>query len=308
VLKTKWVMLCPMARSGSSHTSETLGGYEGMLSHHGLFNGGPFGRWPADEFIDVEKMPYYSSVLDENYQRVGGMEHSGEFLDRYIFTDDPKINLGQWECIGFKLQYVHFVHMPDLREHLKRNGDIKIILNSRRDLLEHTTAEFWCQQGNSRDGRPGKAYEFGSTTPITVDFNDFFATFVNLCRYREDAIRTFDLPGRDFLEWSLEDMFDADGKLNVANHTKLFDFLEVEPSEPFTHRFAKTPRPSASHFLKNYEEIKQAAKEVHGGLFSRYFQDDYDSRSEREWPVLENYRLDEIMQEKDNSKFRDGVE
>lgn len=293
-----------MARSGSSHTSEILSAHDGMHSHHGLFNGGPFGRWPADKFISAKMMPYYSSILDENYRRIGGMEHSGEFLDKYIFTDNPRYNPGQWSCIGFKLQFVHFVHMPDLRDYLVGNSDIKIILNNRRDLLEHATAELWCQQGNSREARPGEDYDFGSITPVNIDPADVIATCINLCRYREYTMSTFAVPGREFLEWSLEDMFDIDGKLNVDNHQKLFDFLKSKPSSDLAPSFVKTPRPSARHFLKNYEEIRQSVTEAHGGIFSKYFREDYDPRSDYEWPVLEDYRLDSIMQEHDNLKFR----
>ncbi len=143
MLKSKWVILCPMARSGSSHTSELLDNYDRdrFRSHHGLFNGGPFGRWPADEMIPSELEEYYRSILNENYDRIGGQEHSGEYLDRFIFTDNRTYNPRQWEVIGFKLQYVHFVHMPDLRQYLVDNRDIRIIANTRRDLLEHACAE-----------------------------------------------------------------------------------------------------------------------------------------------------------------------
>ena len=156
--RSKWVMLCPMARSGSSHTSELLDGHEGLRSHHGLFNEGPFGRWPANEFLEPELQEYYSSILDERYRRVGGQEHSGEFLEEFIFTDDPRYNPRGWQCVGFKVQFVHLVHMPDLRDYLIANKDIKVIVNTRRHLLEHACAELWCSQGNSRGGREGEDF------------------------------------------------------------------------------------------------------------------------------------------------------
>jgi len=293
-----------MARSGSSHTSELLDSHQEMRSHHGLFNDGPFGRWPADEFIDKEMMPYYSAILDENYQRTGGMEHSGEFLDKYIFTDDLRFNTGEWYCIGFKIQYTHFVHMPDLRRYLIDNEDIRIILNNRRNLVEHATAELWCQNGNSRGSRPGQLYEFGSTEPITVSPEDFFATCANLCRYREDAMTTFNQPERRFLEWSLEDMFDAAGGLNIPNHERLFAFLDARPSADFYANFTKTPRPTARKYLNNYDELKEAAPDWHGGVFSKYFADDYDPYRDREWPVRKEFQLDTIMVERDNARFR----
>jgi hypothetical protein len=74
MLRSKWVMLCPMARSGSSHTSELLDAQPNMRSHHGLFSEGPFGRWPADPYLPAEQLEYYSSILDDRFRRVGGQE------------------------------------------------------------------------------------------------------------------------------------------------------------------------------------------------------------------------------------------
>lgn len=304
MLRSKWVMLCPMARSGSSHTSELLNQRDGLLSHHGLFNNGPFGRWPATPLIPPEKKDYYSCILDKNYVRIGGQEHSGEFLDKYIFTDDPQFNLEGWECIGFKIQFVHFVHMPDLREYLINNRDIKIIVNTRRHLLEHTCAEYWCQHGNSRATRAGKSYTFGKTEPISVNPVEIGATFRNLCRYRQYAIETFDDGKRNFLEWSYEDMFHENGTINRENHQKLFDFLEIKLSSDFEASFSQTPRPSAKEYFLNFEEIAQFMRHSDGGVFQKYFSDDYDPRKDTTWPVLQEYWLDKIMTEKDNDAFR----
>jgi hypothetical protein len=301
---SKWVMLCPMARSGSSHTSELLDGHEGLRSHHGLFNEGPFGRWPANKFLAPELEEYYSSILDDRYRRVGGQERSGEFLDECIFTDDPRYNPRQWQCVGFKIQFVHFVHMPDLRDYLIANKDIKIIVNTRRHLLEHACAEFWCQNGNSRGGREGDEYEFGRTAPIVVELHDILATFRNLCRYRQYAIETFDDGERDFLEWSYEDMFTADGSLDVANHLRLFEFLETKPSRPLVPTFVPTPRPPPSRYFANYSEVEQFMRKADGGIFAKYFHPHYDPRLDRSWPKLRNYQLDKIMVEKDNKRFR----
>lgn len=302
--QVKWVMLCPMARSGSSHTSETLGQHEGMHSHHGLFNDGPFGRWPADRFLSQDQMSHYSAILDKDYNRIGGEERSGDFLDTYIFTDDPRYNPSQWRCVGFKIQYVHFVHMPDLRDYLIRNTDIRIILNTRRHLVEHAAAEIWCQNGNSRGGRVGEDYGFGDTSSVEVKAADFFGTLSNLCRYREDAIRAFDRPGRRFMEWSMEDMFDAGANLNEENHRNLFTFLGSKPSQPLKPRFAKTPRPKARDYLANYEELRAESKEVRGGVFAKYFEPSYSPYVDKKWPELEDYQLDEIMREKNNDRFR----
>ncbi len=297
-------MLCPIARSGSSHTSELLDAHDRLHSHHGLFNNGPFGRWPADQVISAEKRDYYNCVLDNNYTRIGGQEHSGEFLDEYIFTDDPRYNPKGWESVGFKIQFVHFVHMPDLREYLIRNKDIKIIVNTRRHLLEHTCAEYWCQNGNSRAAREGKSYSFGKTEAIVVNPVDLLATFRNLCRYRQYAIETFDDGMRDFLEWSYEDMFHENGSVNVENHQKLFDFLEVKPSHPFAAHFSQTPRPPAKEYFRNFEEIAQFMRDSDGGIFQKYFSADYDPRKDTSWPLLQNYHLERIMIEKNNNAFR----
>lgn len=297
-------MLCPMARSGSSHTSELLAGHERLYSHHGLFNNGPFGRWPADQFIPPEKKDYYSAILDKNYVRIGGQEHSGEFLDEYIFTDDPRYNPYNWECVGFKIQFVHLVHMPDLREYLIKNKDIKIIVNTRRHLLEHTCAEYWCQNGNSRAAREGKSYTFGKTDAIVVDPGGIRATFRNLCRYRQYAIETFNDGERDFLEWSYEDMFHENGLINIENHRKLFDFLDTKPSRSFAATFSQTPRPPAKEYFLNFQEIAEFIRVSDDGIFQKYFSDDYDPRKDASWPVLKNYRLENIMIEKNNDAFR----
>jgi hypothetical protein len=302
--RSKWVMLCPMARSGSSHTCELLDGHEALRCHHGLFNEGPFGRWPANEFLEPELEEYYSSILDERYRRVGGQEHSGEFLDEFIFTDDPRYNPQGWECVGFKIQVVHFVHMPDLRDYLIANKDVKIIVNTRRHLLEHSCAEFWCSNGNSRGAREGEEYEFGRTAPIVVSLENILATFRNLCRYRQFFIETFDDGQRDFLEWSYEDMFTADGTLDIENHLKLFEFLEMEPTRPLVPTFVRTPRPPASRYFENYSEVDQFMTKADGGIFAKYFDAQYDPRRDLSWPTLRKYRLDKIMVEKDNERFR----
>jgi hypothetical protein len=303
MLKSKWVMLCPMARSGSSHTSELLGFHHRIRSHHGLFNDGPFGRWPANEYLAPEQMEYYSSILDDRFQRVGGQEHSGEFLDKFIFTDDRRFN-PRWECIGFKIQFVHFVHMPDLREYLIRNQDIKIIVNTRRHLLEHACAEYWCQNGNSRAARSNENYSFGNQTSIRIAPQKVLATFRNLCRYRQYAIHTFGTGTREFFEWSYEDMFQKDGSLSIENHQRLFDFLGMKPTIPFASTFTKTPRPAARQYLENYEEIQSYVQSRENGIFSKYFLPDYDPWKDHSWPVLRDYQLDNIMVEKDNSQFR----
>lgn len=302
--RSKWVMLCPMARSGSSHTSELLDGYDKVRSHHGLFNNGPFGRWPADKFIKSEKKEYYSAILDQNYIRTGGQEHSGKFLDEYIFTDNPRYNPRQWECIGFKIQFVHFVHMPDLREYLIKNKNIKIIVNTRRHLLEHACAEYWCQNGNSRAARYGQAYDFGNTKAIHVEPRHILATFRNLCRYRKYAIDTFNDGERDFFEWSYEDMFHENESINIENHQKLFDFLEMKPTKPFSSPFSKTPRPNPREYFENYEEVEQFMENTDDGIFRKYFTSDYDPRKDTSWPILKHYDLDKIMIEKDNNRFR----
>ena len=301
--RSKWVILCPMARSGSSHTSELLDAQERVRSHHGLFNEGPFGRWPANAFIPREREEYYSAFLDDSYTRVGGQERSGEFLDTYIFTDDPRYNPGGWESVGFKIQFVHFVHMPDLREYLIRNKDIKIVVNTRRHMLEHTCAELWCSRGNARAAREGRRYEFGDTGPIHVSPSNVIGTFRNLCRYREYAISTFD-DGRDFFEWSYEDMFRADGSLDSEQHRRLFEFLEITPSDSFAPPFARTPRPSARDYLENYDEVARDVSKADGGVFRKYFDPSYDPRADRTWPVLPEYQLDDVMTERDNSRFR----
>ena len=301
--RSKWVMLCPMARSGSSHTSELLDNHDKVRSHHGLFNEGPFGRWPADRFITPDKREYYSSVLDENYRRVGGQEHSGQFLDEYIFTDNPKYNPHRCECIGFKIQFVHLVHMPDLREYLIRNKDIKIIVNTRRHLLEHACAEYWCQNGNSRAARHGDPYDFGYTKAIHVDLRNILATFRNVCRYRQYAIETFDDGERDFFEWSYEDMFQRDGSIDIESHHRLFDFLEMKPTKPLIAPFSRTPRPRPAEYFENYPEVEQFMINADDGV-RKYFATDYDPWRDTSWPVLKDYRLDEIMIETDNSKFR----
>jgi len=302
-MRSKWVMLCPMARSGSSHTSELLDAQDGVRSHHGLFNEGPFGRWPADQFVAPDKRDYYSSILDESYARIGGQEHTGEFLSEFIFTEDARYNPAGWECIGFKIQFVHLVHMPDLLAYLSRNHDIKIIVNTRRHLLEHAAAELWCQSGNSRAGRPGEAYEFGQRSAISADAQRVRAMFRNLCRYRQFAIETFD-DGREFFEWSYEDMFRADGSIDTANHQKLFDFLEIEPSRPFEAPFSRTPRPAARDYFTNYDEIESFMIHTDGGVFRKYFTPEYDPRRDTTWPVLDDYRLGRVMVETDNEQFR----
>jgi hypothetical protein len=303
MLRSKWVMLCPMARTGSSHTCELLDAHDGVHCHHGLFNEGPFGRWPADKFLPPEKRGYYSSLLDKNYVRIGGEERSGEFLDEFIFTDDPRFNLG-WSCVGLKIQFVHFVHMPDLLDYLLANEDVKIIVNTRRHLLEHAAAEQWCQRGNSRAARPGDEYDFGNTGAATVDPKDLVATFRNLCRYRQFAVDLFDDGTRAFFEWSYEDIFRADGSLDVDGHRRLFDFLEIEPSRPFAAPFARTPRPDARSYFTNFDALREAVGAEHDGVFAKYFDEDYDPRRDPTWPVLEDYRLDEIMVERDNLAFR----
>ena len=297
-------MLCPMARSGSSHTSELLDSHDSIHSHHGLFGKGPFGRWPADQFIPMEKKGYYSSILDEDYKRVGGEEHSGEFLDNYIFTDNPKYKSHQWKCLGFKLQFVHFVHMPDLREYLIKNKDIKIIVNTRRHLLQQSCAEYWCKNGNSRSTRPGQSYDYGNTDCIYVDVKDIRGTFRNLCRYRQYTIETFDDGERDFFEWSYEDMFHEDGSINIESHKKLFDFLEIPPSKAFSNTFSQTPRPSQEEYFTNYQEVKNFMTTTDAGIFKKYFSNDYNPWKDYTWPVMEDYRLDEVIVEKDNNKFR----
>lgn len=302
--RSTWVMLCPMARSGSSHTCEVLDGHDGVRCHHGLFNEGPFGRWPADQFIPAEKRDYYSSLLDSSCRRVGGQEHSGEFLDTYIFTDEPTYNAQGWECVGFKIQFVHLVHMPDLHEYLKTRTDVKIVLNTRRHLLEHACAEEWCSNGNSRAAHASEPYEFGKTEPVHVDKKSLQGTFRNLCRYRQYAIENFAGGGRDFLEWSYEDMFQADGSLDVAAHERLFDFLEISPTRPLTPPFARTPRPVATGYFGNYDELALFMKGAEGGVFEKFFDPEYDPRVDLEWPVLDNYRLGEIMVEKSNDRFR----
>ena len=302
-LRSKWVMLCPMARTGSSHTSELLDAHEGIRSHHGLFNEGPFGRWPADEFLPPEKRAYYSSLLDDRYIRVGGEERSGEFLDEFIFTNDPRYNDG-WSCVGFKIQFVHLVHMPDLLDYLVRNEDIKIIVNTRRHLLEHACAEHWCQRGNSRAARTGEAYDFGETDAVTVDPSDLLATFRNLCRYRQFAVDRFGDGARPFLEWSYEDIFDESGSLDVESHRRLFAFLETQPTQPFSSPFARTPRPDARTYFRNFDELRDAAGSADDGAFAKYFEDAYDPRRDTTWPELDDYQLDEIMVEQDNSRFR----
>jgi hypothetical protein len=193
--------------------------------------------------------------------------------------------------------------MPDLRDYLVRNKEIKIILNTRRHLLEHTCAEFWCQNGNSRAAREGKPYAFGHRDAITVDFHSVEGTFRNLCRYRQYAVETFDDGERDFLEWSYEDMFHENGLIDIENHQKLFDFLELKPSRPFTASFSQTPRPRAKEYFSNYQEIAQEMRAFDGGVFSKYFSDDYDPRKDTSWPVLPFSNLD-IMVEKDNNAFR----
>lgn len=305
--KVKWAMLCPMARSGSSHTSELLCRHEGMWSHHGLFNNGPMGRWPSKDYIPLDRTEYYSAVLDDRYVRTGGLEHSGEFLDRYIFTNDPRFNPRQWECVGFKVQYVHLVNMPDLREYLIRNRDIRIILNTRRDLLEHAAAEEWCANGSSRAARRNEPYRRQGPATTSLAPAQLFATFENLCRYREDAITTFDTDDRPFFEWSLEDMFDRYGDLNQDNHRKLFDFLDMQPSGPFASTFVRTPRPGAREYLANFEELKTAARTVDGGIFAKYFEPDYDPYTDHAWPKLSDYRLNDIMKFRDNTAFRAGA-
>lgn len=302
--RSKWVMLCPMARSGSSHTSELLDAHDGVRCHHGLFNDGPFGRWPANEFLPPGRREYYSSILDENYVRIGGEERSGEFLDEYIFTDDPRYNPGQAQCVGFKIQFVHFVHMPDLREYLLRNADVKVIVNTRRHLLEHACAEYWCQNGNARAARGGEPYGFGRTEAIRVEGNDLLATFRNLCRYRQYAIEEFDDGRRDFLEWSYEDMFHADGSISTESHQELFDVLEIRPSRPFAGPFSRTPRPDARTYFENYDVVRELVDAAEGGTFRKYFASDYDPRADTTWPALGDYRLEEIMIEKDNQRFR----
>jgi len=305
MLKSKWVMLCPMARSGSSHSSELLDSHENVRSHHGLFNNGPFGRWPADKYIPIEMKAYYSSMLDENYEkRIGGQEHSGEFLDNYIFTDNPKYNPDQWECIGFKIQFCNLVHMPDLMEYLIKNKDVKIIVNTRRHLLQHSCAELWCKNGNSREARPEKPYDFGNTENIYVDLKDIRGTFRNLCRYRQYAIENFDDGDRDFFEWSYEDMFEKSGSINIKKHQQFFDFLEMPPSKPFSSTFSKTPRPSPKEYFINYQEVKDFMTTTDGGIFKKYFSNEYNPWEDYSWPVMENYRLDDVMVVKDNSKFR----
>jgi hypothetical protein len=254
-------------------------------------------------YLPAEQLEYYSSILDDKWRRVGGQEHSGEFLDKYIFTDDPKFNL-HWECVGFKIQFVHLVHMPDLLEYLVHRQDIKIIVNTRRHLLEHTCAELWCQRGNSRGGRPGEEYAFAHTEPIVADPLDIRGTFVNLCRYRQFAIDVFDDGDRDFLEWSYEDMFGADGSLDIRNHELLFKFLEIEPTQPFVARFAKTPRPSVREYLANYDAVERFMRATDDGVFAKYFDTDYDPRADRSWPTLTNYQLGEVMYTRDNLAYR----
>ena len=300
--RVKWVMLCPMARSGSSHTSELLCRHKGIWSHHGLFNNGPMGRWPSKEHIPGGMNEYYSAILDDNYTRVGGEERSGEFLDKYIFTDDSRFNPRQWECVGFKVQYVHLVNMPDLRDYLVRQRDIKIILNTRRDLLEHTAAEWWCNNGNSRAARPDTAYAYGDSSKVWIPPEALFATFRNLCRYRYDARATFDR--ECFFEWSLEDMFIPDGGVNEQSHCRLFDFLEMKPSEPFASTFSRTPRPRARDYISNLAELNEASKVVGNGVFEKYFAETYDPRRDTTWPVLDDYSLGSIMRVKDNADFR----
>ena len=302
--KSKWVMLCPMARSGSSHTSELLNSHEGIRSHHGLFNEGPFGRWPADPFIPITKKSYYSTLLNEKYERIGGEEHSGEFLDTYIFTDNPLYNPRKWDCIGFKIQFVHFVHMPDLREYLIQNKDIKIIINTRRHLLEHACAESWCQNGNSRASRPGEDYAFGSADSIPMNSYDVLKTFENLCRYRQYAITLFDEGERDFLEWSYEDAFQMDGSIDTKNHQKLFDFLGMSPTRPLASTFSKTPRPVAKEYWQNYKEIETYMRSPEDGIYAKYFSPDYNPWTDFSWPVLKNYKLERVMKVKNNHQFR----
>jgi len=304
--RSKWVMLCPMARSGSSHTSELVGRQRKLRSHHGLFNEGPFGRWPADTLLAPELKEYYSSILDDRYVRIGGQEHSGEFLEKYIFTDDGRYNPWKWESVGFKIQFVHFVHMPDLRQYLIDNKDIKIIVNTRRHLLEHTSAEYWCQNGNSRAARQGEAYEFGHRGAIAADPRGVLAAFRNLCRYRQYAIETFDNGERAFMEWSYEDIFHDDGSLNVESHDRLFAFLEMPPLRPLTPSFARTPRPGPREYFTNYEELADVIKQAEGGVFAKYFEPAYNPRQDQAWPVLSDYRLDRVMIEKDNVRFRGG--
>jgi len=293
-----------MARSGSSHTSELLGLHEKMWSHHGLFNNGPGGRWPFKDHLTTDQLDYYSAVLDERYVRVGGQEHSGEFLDKYIFTDDPRFNPRRWECIGFKIQYVHFVNMPDLRDYLVRRKDIKIILNTRRNLLEHACAEQWCQRGNSRAARADSAYEFGDQSSVSMDPKALFATFRNLCRYRQDAVDTFDTGERDFFEWSFEDMFDREGGINIENHIRLFDFLEMKPSGPIRGTFTPTPRPRAAEYFHNLSAIREAARTYHGGIFAKYFENDYDPYVDRSWPRFDDSGVRPVMRVADNGMYR----
>ena len=302
--EVKWVMLCPMARTGSSHTSEFLDSLPGVRSHHGLFNNGPFGRWPFETPTSKDQYNYYSSILDENYERIGGQEHSGEYLDRYIFTDDERYKRPGWKCIGFKVQYAHFVHMPDLRQYLIDNVDIRIILNDRRDLLEHVCAENWCQNGNSRALRPGEQYEFGKTEAIRIEPEEMAVTFRNLCRYREDVIRTFATDGRQFMEWCLEDMFDIDGQLNIESHMALLEFLDIPPETSFTSTFCQTPRPKASDYLTNFQELNSYFTGYHNGLYEKYFGDDWDPRTDFSWPELVEYNLEAVMRTKDNIAFR----
>ncbi len=116
----------------------------------------------------------------------------------------------------------------------------------------------------------------GDDSASAIDPEALLSTFRNLVRFREDIIQTFDQSDREFFEWSLEDMFYADGSLHIENHQVLFDFLQIETNRPFFSTFAKTPRPSSRQYLANFVDLKEYFSKAEDGIISRYFSDNYD--------------------------------
>jgi hypothetical protein len=99
-------------------------------------------------------------------------------------------------------------------------------------------------------------------------------------------------------------MFREDDSLDMDGHQRLFEFLEIAPRESLAASFSRTPRPDARTYFRNYDEIERSMKDVEGGVFAKYFAQDFDPRQDTAWPVLKSYRLKQVMAETDNRRFR----